>query len=97
MSRYIDADLLMQKWLFRGKSQEMYRDEIRSVPTADVVEVVHGKWIPRTNLPKQEIFICSVCDGWAYSPWIGNRKNPKPNWCKYKYCPNCGAKMEVIK
>lgn len=65
--------------------------------TADVVEVVHGKWIPRTNLPKQEIFICSVCDGWAYSPWIGNRKNPKPNWCKYKYCPNCGAKMEVIK
>lgn len=37
MSRYIDADLLMQKWLFRGKSQAMYRDEIRSVPTADVV------------------------------------------------------------
>ena len=43
MSRYIDADLLMQKWLFRGKSQAMYRDEIRSVPTADVVEVVRCK------------------------------------------------------
>ena len=71
------------------------QNALEKIPTADVVEVVHGKWIPRTNLPKQEIFICSVCGGWAYSPWIGSRKKPKPNWCKYKYCPNCGADMEV--
>ena len=57
MSRYIDADLLMQKWLFRGKSQAMYRDEIRSVPTADVVEVVHGDWIPHEGYSQ-----CDKCN-----------------------------------
>ena len=108
MPRYIDADALKNKITeldggsaIDGTGFDIYTCEvfelIDEIPVADVVEVVHGKWIPRTNLPKQEIFICSVCDGWAYSPWIGNRKNPKPNWCKYKYCPNCGAKMEVIK
>ena len=104
MSRYIDADALIAKWeedikhipnaSFRAMMQGAI-NEVSNAPTADVVEVVHGKWIPRTNLPKQEIFICSACGGWAYSPWIGSRKKPKPNWCKYKYCPNCGADMEV--
>ncbi len=43
MSRYIDADALKQKWLFRGKDGKPYRDEIDSMPTADVVEVVRCK------------------------------------------------------
>ena len=50
-----------------------------------------GKWIAKEERQKQEIFICSVCKGWAYSPWIGSRKSPKPNRCKYNYCPNCGS------
>lgn len=87
MSRYIDADGFFETF------GELNAEPYSNFPSADVVEVVHGEWIPRTNLPKQEIFICSVCGGWAYSPWIGNRKNPKPNWCKYKYCPHCGADM----
>ena len=56
-----------------------------------------GQWIAKEDRAKQEIFICSECNGWAYSPWIGSRKNPKPNRCKYAYCPNCGAKMERSK
>lgn len=102
MKRYIDADKIdwrMIKPINPNVADEhmiyQARKLVESQPTADVVEVKHGKWIPRTNLPKQEIFICSVCGGWAYSPWIGSRKKPKPNWCKYKYCPSCGAKMEV--
>lgn len=43
MSRYIDADALMQNWLFRGKDGKPYRDEIDTMPTADVVEVVRCK------------------------------------------------------
>ena len=43
MSRYIDADALKQKWLFRGKDGKPYRDEIDAMPTADVVEVVRCK------------------------------------------------------
>lgn len=41
MNRYIDADVLKQKWLFRGKDGKPYRDEIDAMPTADVVEVVY--------------------------------------------------------
>ncbi len=59
-------------------------------------EVRHGRWIAKDDRAKQEIFICSECNGWAYSPWIGSRKNPKPNRCKYQYCPNCGAKMDEV-
>ena len=43
MSRYIDADALKQKWLFRGKDGKPYRDEIDAMPTADVREVVRCK------------------------------------------------------
>lgn len=110
MSRYINADRLEEcmrivkkankdsvEFNKRCRATDVFLDiwdMIKEQPTADVLEKVHGEWSPRTNLPKQEIFICSVCGGWAYSPWIGSRKNPKPNWCKYKYCPNCGAKMD---
>ena len=92
MSRYIDADVA-RRIIDSPRSKEQMLLVLSQAEPADVVEVVHGEWHPRTDLPKQEIFICSVCGGWAYSPWIGNRKNPKPNWCKYKYCPNCGADM----
>lgn len=43
MSRYIDADALKQKWLFRGRDGKPYRDEIDAMPTADVAEVVRCK------------------------------------------------------
>ena len=69
----------------------------QSIPAADVQEVRRGRWIAKEDRAKQEIFICSECKGWAYSPWIGSRKNPKPNRCKYAYCPNCGAKMDEVK
>ena len=59
----------------------------------EVPQRIKGKWIPKEDRAKQEVFICSECGGWAYSPWIGSRKNPKPNWCKYSFCPNCGADM----
>lgn len=51
-------------------------------PAADVAQVVHGRWIDCTNLlfePNK----CSVCGGFAY-----NTEN-------MKYCPNCGAKMDL--
>lgn len=55
---------------------------IDSIPAADVVEVVRGKW-------KWDGFVydapwqCSGCG--AFSEYESN------------YCPNCGAKMEVSK
>lgn len=54
-------------------------------PTIDAVGVVHGWWEKANNRPKSYIRVCSVCGKEAY--FCGNG-------CSYKYCPNCGAKMD---
>ena len=59
----------------------------QSIPTADVVEVKHGRWIP---IKRGEVgysagdFKCTECG--------------KPNKCysMTPYCPNCGAKMNEV-
>jgi hypothetical protein len=60
---------------------------IDSVPAVDATPVVHGRWI-ETLVPDGYVQKasrmrkqCSVC-GWT-------------NACRYKYCPNCGAKMDL--
>ena len=55
-----------------------------TVPTADVQEVRHGKWLP-TSHPDQKR--CSVCDVISFIALYP---------CIYKadYCPQCGAKMD---
>lgn len=55
---------------------------IRSMPTIDAAQVVHGRWIDFTGL-LFEPDKCSVCGGLA-----SNTEN-------MKYCPNCGAKMDL--
>ena len=60
--------------------------EIEDAPTVDAVEVVHGRWLlERTPDGKPYCFHCSVCDDdFGY---IGIST-------AYRYCPNCGAKMD---
>jgi len=61
---------------------------IADVPTVDAVEVVHGKWVRRVvdiSAPycwKNECSICGfdICG-------LGDEY-------LFKFCPNCGAKME---
>lgn len=48
-------------------------------PTADMVEVRHGEWIP---IPEYENKRCSVCRAVFSDFTLGY------------YCPNCGAKMD---
>jgi hypothetical protein len=61
--------------------------DLADAPTIDAVPVVHGRWI-ETLVPDGYVQKasrmrkqCSVC-GWT-------------NACRYKYCPNCGAKMDL--
>lgn len=51
---------------------------IDCAPAADVVPVVHGEWTPY-GIGKGMTF-CSNCE------YNGKRE--------YRYCPNCGAKMD---
>ena len=64
----------------------LWRKIISVAPTVDAVEVVHGRWIatlvPDGYVQKASRLRkqCSVC-GWT-------------NACRYRFCPNCGAKMD---
>jgi hypothetical protein len=68
----------VRKWL----SEEF---EIVDAPTVDAVEVVHGRWEPRTDV--FGFVRCSVChDCNIYDDWEDGKK--------WNYCPHCGAKMD---
>lgn len=55
-------------------------DNLRSIPSADVQPVRHGRWIDTDNYYMR--WKCSEC---------GNHtRDARP-----PYCPNCGAKMDL--
>ena len=61
--------------------------KIRRFPTSDVAPVVHGQWKFDTRglYPKP---LCSRC---SEEPWRkSNHQSDLP-----KYCPNCGARMDL--
>lgn len=97
MSRYIDAEqLITEMEISIGniydhdviKGIKIGIDLINSRPTADVVEVVHGEWLPdyetfvdeweRESEPIQTGWVCSLC---------GRQEFQQEPYC------NCGAKM----
>lgn len=53
---------------------------VDEIPSADVAEVKHGKWIKPTSDPYTMLAKCSVC-GFDLG-FITN------------FCPNCGARMD---
>ena len=67
---------------------------IRNQPTADVQEVRHGRWLPKHYegglLGGSNVDECSEC---GYERLIRDMKYRTV----YKYCPNCGAKMDMDK
>lgn len=60
--------------------------DMLKLPAADVAPVVHGRW---TFEPETENTLsmtkCNVCGWWTLDPSVDG---------VYKYCPNCGAKMD---
>ncbi len=57
-------------------------DALEDIPVADVKEVVHAKWEPQLHYPGTYAK-CSIC-GCRCGGYTPN----------YKYCPDCGAKMD---
>lgn len=84
---------------FHGNEQDMYEKIceleifLGKSPAADVVPVVHGKNV--TKMHPVDEFICSVC---GFDAVDFNRYDSEEDVCyeyECKYCPNCGAKMDL--
>ena len=90
MARYIDVDKIDTEKAHK-RNEIYYRNSFKSgvastlhllakMPTADVVEVKHAKWL---NVPYTQRYRCSLCGNEIY-------------FGKDKFCSECGAKMDGI-
>lgn len=57
--------------------------DFEAIPAADVEPVRHGRWVPSKF--RNEIERCSKC----------KKVFRHPSFYGYKFCPNCGAKMDL--
>lgn len=80
MTEYINKEQLLAHLYSKQDEPLDIMKEIAEFPAADVAPVKHGKWIHNDDWWE---FICTNC-----RKGIGNIQ-------KYKYCPNCGAKMDL--
>lgn len=65
-------------------AKKLIRSIIQRAPAADVAPVVHGQWLCGDYYDIGDV--CSECD------WDSQMTHPS-----YRYCPNCGAKMDKEK
>lgn len=94
MSEYIEKSSLLQSLKSSGIASDFAMYKISNFPTADVAPVVHGEWL---NIDGDYTFAaCSICET-AYEV-ATEEEAEKGLWdafmCSYRYCPNCGAKMD---
>lgn len=96
---YINRDDVAQmliEGILEDNSSPQYAEYIRllvySVPSADVAPVRHGKWVEYgENKDGTHNMRCSKCGAGLKSKGHANSYYTKH---KYRYCPNCGAKMD---
>ena len=78
MSRYIKDSEAKQSLYAMFGVTSSINIAIDKTPTADVQEIKHGIWIKEE---KSVLYFCSSCGERVYRDY-------------YKFCPNCGAKMD---
>ena len=86
MAEYIDRDALIDN--LQKFAPDCYSAAVNNVivgmPKADVAPVVHGKWVE--------------CEGLDFGFWVCSNckfvSSATAAYKLYKYCPNCGAKMD---
>lgn len=93
MAEYIEREAVLELGYWHGEHPDFdnpYSDgvdavdaaDIECIPAADVVPVVHGRWLKhyRSGVTVAEGCVSSCCDMW--------------NERESHYCPHCGAKMD---
>ncbi len=95
MSRYIDADELLQISFKNSIGATAFQNIIKRQPTADVKPVVRGEWKEcevvqehgdEPIIDEWQSARCSVCGKYHTTPYMYYFDN-------FNYCPNCGAEM----
>lgn len=107
MSRYIDAEHLMEKVSRMIDFCEKHKvsglnalfqvgDAIMDCPTADVVEVRRGEWRDRYGEKyANRLYECSLCEEIAPEGTVYDElERPLRQQILSPYCPNCGAIMD---
>ena len=100
MAKYIKQNVITKrimaaKWI-DGYDGAMAMQIAASAPTADVVEMVYGRWIniTRFNDGERIIATCSHCKD------RGDIRTIRTEFGIWEinspYCPNCGAKMQEV-
>lgn len=84
MAEYIERDFVLDVVKRTSGDYAAAFCEIAHHKAADVAPVVHGKWIYGEDIDIQ----CSVCGADALTE--GDYRQ-----IKSRYCPNCGAKMDL--
>lgn len=86
---YIIREAALMKLMQDGCSAKNLQS-ILDMPAADVAEVVHGEWLRSDDDWNSLTTIqCSLCsEEWCFETY------DDVSLLNYKYCPNCGAKMD---
>ena len=92
--RLIDGDELIELLLSTAitdkqrEYSECVQYAVEKMPTVDAVPVRHGRWIRVYSRPGVFKYLGWTCDQCGQR--TGNEYAPQ--W--YKFCPNCGARMD---
>lgn len=92
MAEYIEMEKLWDELqhtpFYDNRDRDAMEDMALSISKEDVSPVVHGKWV---EFPRAHYFKCSNC-----RKTVPYRKGLSRNGeSEYKYCPNCGARMNL--
>lgn len=94
MDEYINRESLIKRFCERC-NEEMSespcepsdcfaREVIKTIPAADVAPVRHGRW--------ERVIPSKSADKWSTKVSCSNCHNA--GYTRYKYCPNCGCRMD---
>ena len=94
MASYIEREAFehhlmnLRKFLCADKNSVLdVAYHVNKFPAADVAPVVHGRWVP-TALYRDGVINTAYCSVCGFHLPLGG-------WDYYRYCPECGAKMDI--